>query len=132
MTERLTPERFQALADAYGSVVARWPEVHREAAQRMATEPAARAILTEASLLDQTLDTWRVAAPAAALRNRILTAAPVRTRHFAVRSRLWWSGLGVAAALAGAVAGSAAVAMVAPTDISGGATSFGDVTGVES
>lgn len=132
MTERLSLEHFQALADAYGGATTRWPEAYRDAALRMARDPAARSILAEASILDERLDAWRVPEPAAALRECVLAAAPARARSFTIRPRLWWSGLGIAAALAGAAAGSAAVAMVAPIDATGGSTSFGDVTGQES
>jgi hypothetical protein len=87
-------------------------------------------VLADAAALDETLDAWRVPAPAAALNARILAGAPAARRSLAVRARLWWSGLGFAAALAGAVAGTAAVAMVAPLDTTPpGATSFGDITG---
>jgi hypothetical protein len=132
MTERLSLARFQALADAYGGVVERWPEAERDAALLMTRDPAAPAILADASMLDETLDIWRVAAPDASLRERVLATAPGPARAFAIKPRLWWSGLGIAAALAGAAAGSAAVAMVAPIDATGGSTSFGDVTGQES
>lgn len=127
MNEPLTLERFRELADAYGAVVARWPEVYRDAALQMAQSVPARAIIADASSLDATLDTWGAPALSAELRDRIVAVAPVRAGRFARPSRLWWSGIGIAAALSGAVAGSAAVAMVAPVDASDGGTSFGDV-----
>ncbi len=43
------------------------------------------------------------------------------------RISLWWSGIGFAAALAGATAGITIVARLAPNDLSSdGATAFGD------
>lgn len=132
MTDELTLDRFRNLADAYGGIIARWPEAYRDAALRMARLPAAMAMLAEASMLDDTLDDWRVPAPGDRLCEAVLAAAPAPRPSATIKPRLWWSGLGVAAALAGAAAGSAAVAMVAPTETSGGSTSFGDVTGQES
>lgn len=132
MNDPLTLERFQDFADAYGGVVARWPEPVRDAAMRMASRPAAIAILLGASALDAALDSWAVPATSGALRERMLADAPA-TRSFAVRARLWWSGIGIAAGLAGAAAGTAAVAMVPPVDAApGGSTSFGDVGPQES
>lgn len=132
MPEPLTLALFQELADAYGGVVARWPEQHREAAIAMASQPGAREILSSASLLDEALDVWRVAAPASSLRDRVIRSAPVTTGKIVTRARLWWSGVGIAAALAGATAGTAAVAIASPIDASSdSATSFGDVAGAE-
>lgn len=133
MTDTLSLDRFRDLADAYGGVVARWPEEHRDAAFRMASTPAAINILARASALDEMLDTWRVPVPVADLHGRLIAGAPVPSRRLVARARLWWSGIGIAAALTGAVAGSAAVAMVAPIEtLSDGATSFGDVAAQES
>lgn len=126
MTRPLTLDRFQALADAYGGVVARWPEPYREAAMQMASQPAAREILAQAFALDEVLDGWTVAPPSAALRERLVAGAP--TRRLGARGRLWWSAVGIAATLAGATVGTAAVAMAAPIDPpSDSSTSFGDV-----
>ena len=133
MTDLALPlDRFRELAEAYGGVVARWPHEYRDAAMRTATRPAGQAILSQACALDATLDTWQMPAPAAALRARVLLGAPAPGRDFVRRVRLWWSGIGLAAALAGALAG-AAVAIVAPIEApSDSATSFGDVAALES
>lgn len=137
MREPLTLARFEAMADAYGGAVSRWPAAYRDAATVLATQPAARDILDRASALDGALDAWRVAPPAMALRERIVAAAPAPARRIMTRARLWWSGVGVAAALAGAAAGTVAVAITAPIDAtpdgatSFGATAFDDVAGSE-
>ncbi|WP_242187146.1 hypothetical protein [Sphingomonas sp. CARO-RG-8B-R24-01] len=129
MPEPLTLARFKELADTYGAVVARWPEQHREAAMAIASQPAGRTILEQASALDNALDTWRVSPPDETLRARVIVSAPVSARTPMTRARLWWSGVGIAAALAGATAGTAAVAITAPVEAtSDSATSFGDVT----
>ncbi len=130
MTHSLTPARFAELAEAYGSVVARWPEAVRAEAMVMAREPAMQAILAEAEWLDTRLDAWRVAAPSPALRDKIVASRRVA---WARRARLWWSGIGIATALAGAVAGSVGVAVAMPADhaASDEATAFGDLTAQE-
>lgn len=132
MRELMTLARFQELADAYGGVVARWPEDYRDAARAMASQSAARDILENASALDDALDTWRVPSPPSLLRDQVIAAAPAPVDRFMTRARLWWSGVGIAAALAGATAGTAAVAIATPTDAtSDSGTSFGDVAGSE-
>ena len=132
MSEPLTLARFQQLADAYGGVVARWPDDCRDAAMAMALQPAAQKILVDASILDDVLDTWQVTAPTALLRQGIISLAPAPTKRIVKRGRLWWASLGIGAALAGATAGTAAVAIVSPIDAtSDNATSFGDVAGSE-
>lgn len=127
MTEPLTEARFAELADAYGSVVARWPDAVRAEAIEMARRPAMQALLAEAERLDARLDLWKVDAPSAALRDRI--EAPHR-RQFSRRARLWWSGIGIATALAGAAAGSVAASAALPSDpvVAEDATAFGGLS----
>jgi hypothetical protein len=127
MTEPLTEARFIELADAYGAVVARWPEAVRAGAMEMAKRPAMQAVLAEAECLDTWLDLWKVGAPSAALRDRIYAS-----RHMPLsrRARLWWSGIGIATALAGAAAGSVAASAALPSDhaVSDDTTAFGDLS----
>jgi hypothetical protein len=132
MTEPFTVARFRDLADAYGGIVARWPEKDRDAAMRMASSTEGAEILARASMLDETLDTWRVSAPGTELYSRVMSTTPDPRPRLATRARLWWSGIGIAAALTGAVVGAAAVAIVAPVEASDSATSFGDITAQES
>lgn len=133
MDEPMTPDRFRALADAYGGVVARWPEAERGAAMRTSREPFAAAALADALALDQALDGWRVHAPSRVLADRIAGRGVRQASGGITRLRLWWSGIGIAAALAGAAAGIATVALAAPGDgVSATMTSFGDVSGRES
>lgn len=107
-------ERFETLALAYGGDLRRWPEAERNAAEAfVAGSPeAARAVLREAGDLDAVLDGWASPAPSAALRERVLAAAPKdRTRVRPLRHGLglWLSGAGFAAvAAAGVVVGFAA------------------------
>jgi len=126
MTEPLTERRFVELADAYGGVIARWPEAVRAQAMELAQRPDMRAVLAEAERLDARLDLWTVAAPAPALAARIAAA---RRAPLSRRARAWWSGIGIATALAGAAAGSVAAAVVAPPGhaMSDDATAFGDL-----
>ena len=130
MTEPFDPARFLALTDAYGGVVARWPECEREGAARFGATLEGAAVLARASALDTQLDAWRLPTPSTELAARIVAGAPAIAGSVRVQLRWWCSGLGFAAALAGAVAGTAAVAMVAPVDVSS-STSFGDVAGTD-
>jgi len=128
MSEPMTLERFEHLADAYGGVVARWPQDVRDAARTMATKPEAILILARASALDEALDAWTIPVASEALRERVSAAMPAPSRDILRRARLWWSGVGLAAAVAGAAVGVAAVAMLPPADAPPGlATSFGDI-----
>jgi hypothetical protein len=126
MTESLTEHRFVELADAYGAAIARWPEAVRAEAFEMAKLPAMQVVLAEAAALDAQLDLWKVEAPAALLAQRIIAA---RRMPLSRRARLWWSGIGVATALAGAAAGSVAASAALPSDHapSDDATAFGDL-----
>jgi len=121
-------ERFQALAEAYGGTIDRWPIETRAAARRAASNPLCRAILAEAASLDALLEQWKDPVPTHGLVERIVSSAPIWMRRMRVRRRIWWSGIGIAAALAGALAGSMAVALIvannhAPAEIT---TAFGD------
>lgn len=132
MPETLTLARFQELADAYGGIIARWPEQHRDAAMAMAPQSDARAILDQASALDMRLDAWQVARPSASLQQQVSASVPVPARKVVTRARLWWSGIGISAALAGAVAGTAAVIIAAPIEATPDTgTSFGDIADPE-
>ena len=104
-------DRFETLAQAYGGDPGRWPEAERAAAEafRFASPAEAERVLAEAADLDFALDAWRVSAPSAALRGRVLAAAPSpRPRRRSLG--LWLSGAGfaAAAAVAGVMVGVAA------------------------
>lgn len=128
--EPMSLERFRLLADAYGGAVTRWPECDRHAAERLMRDPQVRALLDEAAWLDARLDAWCVPAPSAILAKRIIGTAPTPRGLWFGQAKLWWSGLGLAAALAGATAGSFGAAVFAPPPTAGdGATAFGDLGG---
>ncbi len=111
MTEPMSPERFVALAHAYGGID-RWPSALRTAGWHLAAaDPACARALAQAEALDRTLDAWTVAAPTPALRQRMVAA---RRRSWMVRARLWWSAIGVGTVLAGAVAGLGAAVVIGP------------------
>ncbi len=95
----LTRERFEALAEAYGGDVSRWPEDVREAAAvRMAGEPkVCGEILGRAGALDAALDAWRPAPASPGLMERILAAAPRMRRP---RWLIWLSPAVLGAGLA--------------------------------
>lgn len=128
MIEAMTQERFQDLADAYGGTIARWPEAERSAATRLAANPAARAVLEQASGFDAALDGWVIPKTSPTLALRIAATAPKPGLSLTGRAPLWWSGLGLAATLAGAAAGSMAAAASLPAPmVMEGATAFGNL-----
>ncbi|MDZ5452816.1 hypothetical protein [Labrys sp. ZIDIC5] len=105
-------ERFAALADSYGSRLQHWPKAERLAAQAFASTAEGEAILEAAARLDTMLDRQTVPPPTADLHARIVTAgtASLAPRR---RARRWWLGLGLAGAgLAGALAGTLAIALL--------------------
>ena len=70
-------ERLQALADAYGADLRRWPADQRALAESLlAADPSLRALLDEAATLDALLDAAPTTAPSAALMEQVLAAAP--------------------------------------------------------
>jgi hypothetical protein len=99
----LTHERFEALAEAYGGDVSRWPlEARDGAALLMAAEPGfTGAALARAERLDTALDAWRPAPASAGLMQRILAAAPAAVRR---RWPVWLSPAALGAGLAAACA----------------------------
>ena len=97
-------QRFEALADAHGGLIARWPaDLQDEAFAWLAQAPeAAQSVLTGALALDEALDALRPPQPSAALRDRILAAAPRGRQGWSLGR--WLAGAGVGAALAAASA----------------------------
>lgn len=109
----MTPERFQAIVDAYGADARRWPEGERAAAQDWAARhPVAADAMLETSLpLDAWLDSAVQATPPRALFERIVASAPAR-RSLWRRGAVWWSGAVFAGAgVAGGVVGAFAMSM---------------------
>lgn len=73
----MTPDRFNALIDAYGADARRWPVSERAAAEAfLATAPeAARAALAEADEIDALLHGSKAPVVSMALRDRVIAAA---------------------------------------------------------
>ncbi|WP_322024091.1 hypothetical protein [Burkholderia sp. BCC1977] len=110
----MTPERFRTIVAAYGSDARRWPQDERAAAEAWAQAHPRDALeaLDDAAELDAWLMQDTVAPPAPALVERIVasTPAPQRARR---PGTVWWSGAAVAGVgLAGALAGAVAVSML--------------------
>lgn len=110
----MTPERFRTIVAAYGSDARRWPQDERTAAEAWAqAHPRdALAALDDAAELDAWLMQDTVAPPAPALVERIVASAPAPQRARR-RGKVWWSGAAFAGVgLAGALAGAVAVSML--------------------
>lgn len=106
----MTRERFEALAEAYGGDIHRWPTEEREmAALMLRADPAfVRGVLARADDLDMALDAWRPASAPHLLRERIIATAP--QPRSGVRAWFWRAGLGAglaAACVAGLAVGVA-------------------------
>lgn len=99
----MTPERFEQLAEAYGSDLRRWPQVEQAKAERLCQERPvwARDCLDEAEDLDDLLNLYRVEAPSAALREQVLARAPKPHRSLWSRLVGEWRGWGMGLAAAG-------------------------------
>ncbi|AFQ50382.1 hypothetical protein [Burkholderia cepacia] len=110
----MTPERFRTIVAAYGCDARRWPQAERAAAEAWAhAHPRdALAALDDAAELDAWLAQDAVGPPAAALVERIVASAPAPQRARR-RGKVWWSGAAFAGVgLAGALAGAVAVSML--------------------
>ena len=106
--------RFEALADAYGADLRRWPHEEQEAARALLErEPsAARAILAAADDLDALLAASPAPAPSQTLRDAIFAAAP-KARPRRALLGYWLPGAGLAAAaLAGVIVGTATLSAI--------------------
>lgn len=93
-------QRFEALADAHGGLIARWPAETQDAAYAWLAEApaAAQAVLTQALALDEALNVLRPPQPSIALRDAILAASPRERQGWGLLR--WLAGAGVGAALA--------------------------------
>ncbi len=130
----MNAERFEELTATYGGDIGRWPQAERADARNFAKSPAAAGMLARAADLDALLDTYVVQPRHARLEDRILAKL---VRRLTVRNwfRFGSAGIGlVGVGIAGALAGSIAIAVLAPnltsdaTIVSDGtATMFGDI-----
>ncbi|NTF90909.1 hypothetical protein G6L46_27480 [Agrobacterium rhizogenes] len=111
----MNADRFAALAAAYGGAIDRWPEEERALAETFAKTPAGLSALAAAGGLDQLLDAYALKARNDGLGDRILTQLVRRSRM-----RRWFrfssAGIGlVGVGIAGALAGSIAIAVLTPS-----------------
>lgn len=106
-------ERFQALAEAYGADLRRWPATERAAAEalRLSQPVMVERLLFEAAKTDAVLHTALPPQVSMALRDRVIASAtaaglsPRRAKWLAGRLA-WFSGAGwAAAACAGVIFG---------------------------
>jgi hypothetical protein len=101
----MNAERFQALAEAFGGSITRWPADEQDDAFAFMARQADLAIpiLAEARDLDADLDQAERLSPSHALRQAVLGAAP-RARAAFAPVRRWLTGAGVGVGLAAAAA----------------------------
>lgn len=102
----MTFERFSAVAEAYGADPTRWPEAERHAMlDFMAAHPdRAAPVLEAARVMDQWLDVL-TPAPVLAARLPDQRLADQRVTKSRRRLPLAWTGMGIAACIAGAAIG---------------------------
>ena len=109
-------ERFEALTQAYGADVSRWPADVRPAMQAQAAEPWAAAMLAQADALDAVLDQAPRLGEPRRIYDAVIAAAP---RMMGVQ-RLWrrLTAAGIGAVLASAcAAGVAAGLLLTPVSL---------------
>ncbi|MBX3479933.1 MAG: hypothetical protein KF842_06005 [Caulobacter sp.] len=118
---RMDATRFEALADAHGAAIGRWPLAEQDAAFAYLAEApeAAQALLDQARVLDEALDTLRPPSPSLALRDAVLSAAPRPKAGWSLGR--WLAGAGVGAALAAACAAGVVIGVdiAAPSSATG-------------
>ena len=138
--ETMTLARFAELLNAYGAELSRWPEVERDAAQRLcAGDAEAMRLRATAEKLDALLNAVPAHEPSAVLRARVAEITIRHPRPGSQASRLpfahkWWqvAFAGAFASVLGVISGAwtaedpttAATASVTST---GGAGSAGSV-----
>lgn len=87
--------RFSELLDAYGADPRRWPAAERSAAQDLLAGSAqALELQRKAALLDEALDQYLPAPPAAALRQKLLGAVPLSRPGWRDALADFWRDLG--------------------------------------
>lgn len=103
---RMELERFEILAKSHGADLRRWPAAERLAAEPLARQAEAQALLAAETELDAWLDGYRTPAPSVQLSAAILAAAPQARRRSSWGGVFgyWLSGAGVAVAVATGVA----------------------------
>ena len=111
----MTPDRFKALANAYGGDLARWPVQERVLALSLCQQQPdwTAQVLSEAAVLDAWLDDYTTEAPGRAFSDRILAQTRPAPIRFASGARGWGMGL-VAASLAGVICGAALMNLAVP------------------
>ncbi|CZT37257.1 hypothetical protein [Rhizobium sp. 9140] len=155
MTDPMTIQRFRALTEIYGAGLERWPVTERVAAERLLRDPVAMQVLREAHALDAAMNVWKDTPVPADLFARVAAALDdnEKSRGMAGREkrdasqvaasvgqnplkgighRLWWLGVGLAAAVSGLAAGSVAASTLVQDDpYDAAVTSFGNLPDLE-
>lgn len=127
MADGMDIEHFRRLAESYGAIIERWPEALRPAARIAAQSLEGQEIIEKERALDETLDLWSVPVLSADLARTTGDKTLASHQKILRRMRLWWTGIGVAAALSGALTGTAATALMWQAPQPYTSTVFGDL-----
>jgi hypothetical protein len=99
----MSHERFEALAEAYGGDLDRWPaDAAASARALLAAEPGLAQVLAEAERIDALLASSPAPSFSGVLRERVIATAPRLAGAWKSTTR-WLSGAGLAAACAAGV-----------------------------
>jgi hypothetical protein len=131
LEEPLDLERFRSLAESYGANINRWPAKSQASARVTALGAEAAVILREQAALDAALDEWRPPVVSRDFPQQLVTTATAAGRGCWATARYWWAGIGLAAALSGAAAGTVGTAFFVMPQQMYGDTIFGDLPDVE-
>ncbi|KQY27809.1 hypothetical protein [Rhizobium sp. Root483D2] len=129
MTEPLHINRFHALANAYGSNLARWPSEVQAAARQSAENDAEKVILRDAAEMDNILDRWEAPPIPISLSCSVTDIASYLPVRMTRKVRIWWASVGLAAALSGVAAGTVVAVTFGQQPQIYSSTVFGDISG---
>jgi hypothetical protein len=124
----MNPERFAALADAFGAQIGRWPDAERAAAAVFAETAQGKEILSRADQLDALLDAHTVPPPSANLRAQVLRQATEKfKKKHVMRWRVGLAGVGFAGVIAGMIMATLLDFSLKHNSAGVETTAFGDV-----
>ena len=119
--------RLTELLDAYGVNHLRWPAAEREQAlQFLQSSASARALHAQAFALDESLDSWLVAPPSAALKAQIMASFAPKSSNWRSILAEFWRDIGGWRLAGPTFAASLALGAIAPPWLAAGGTDLPD------